>query len=52
MRLQIYHDIQAMHVYVHYHTFLIQCTKGNRMKKIALKIDKNMQFFLDNYQNT
>ena len=34
----------SRYVYMHYHTFLKQCTKDNKMKKVTLKID-NMHFF-------
>ena len=27
-------------MYVQYHTFLMKCTKGNKIKKVTLKMDK------------
>ena len=36
----LHHNMQDIHVYVQYETFLIKCTKGNKMKKVKLKIDK------------
>ena len=34
----------SWYVYTQYHTFLIKCAKGNKMKKVTLKID-NIHFF-------
>ena len=36
--------IMSQYVYIQYHTFLKKCTKDNKTKKVALKID-NMHFF-------
>ena len=32
--------MQGTHAYDQYHTFLIKCTKGNKMKNVTLKSDK------------
>ena len=36
--------MQDTHAFDQYHTFLIKCTNGNEMKKVALKIDKTFIF--------
>ena len=48
--LQDYHNMQVKYTWAQYHTFLVKSIKGNKIYKVALKIDK-ISISQANYQN-
>ena len=45
MKCRNHHNMEATYAYAQYLTFLVKCTKGNKIQKVALKIDKICIFF-------
>ena len=44
LRWQNYHNMQATHRYAQYHTFLVKCTKGNKVINNCIKNWRNKYF--------